>query len=279
MAKFRFGGPVEAKAGDVDGWVKELNKLVYNAAYCPDIAIKDTDLISSYRKAAEASDIIIAEVGAWSNPMSRDDATRSSAIQFCKERLALAEAVGARCCVNISGSLGEPWDGHHPEHYSEATFALIVDSVREIIDAVKPKNTFYTLEMMPWMLPDNADEYLRLLHAIDRPAFGVHVDPVNIIVSPRLYYGNRLLLEQLFAKLGPWIKSCHAKDIRLHHNLTIHLDEVRPGLGNLDYHTFLSALSGLTTEVPLMLEHLPNMEEYRLAAEHIREIATDIHYA
>ena len=53
------------------------------------------------------------------------------------------------------------------------------------------------------------------------------------------------------------------------------MDEVRIGLGNLDYVTFLKELSK-TGDIPLMLEHLPSAEEYRLAAEHIRGVATSV---
>ncbi|HEX41333.1 MAG TPA: sugar phosphate isomerase/epimerase, partial [Phycisphaerales bacterium] len=71
---------------------------------------------------------------------------------------------------------------------------------------------------------------------------------------------------------GPYIRSCHAKDILLQPELTTHLDEIRPGLGGLDYAVFLKELTRFS-DAPLMLEHLPNAEEYRLAAEHIRSVA------
>ena len=51
------------------------------------------------------------------------------------------------------------------------------------------------------------------------------------------------------------IKSCHAKDIALSEKLTTHLDEVRPGLGGLDYATFLRELDKLDPDTLLMIEH------------------------
>jgi hypothetical protein len=42
-------------------------------------------------------------------------------------------------------------------------------------------------------------------------------------------------------------------------------------LGALDYDTFLRELSKFP-RTPLMLEHLPNAEEYRLAATHVRSV-------
>ena len=127
---------------------------------------------------------------------------------------------------------------------------------------------------MPWVFPDSADSYLRLLRAIDRRQFAVHFDPVNLINCPSRYYRTGDFIRDCFAKLGPYIKSCHAKDILLSGKLTVHLDEVRPGLGALDYDLFLTELVKLDADVPLMLEHLPNAEEYALAAQHIRQVAT-----
>jgi hypothetical protein len=41
----------------------------------------------------------------------------------------------------------------------------------------------------------------------------------------------------------------------------------------LDYATFLRELNKLDADIPVLLEHLPNAEEYRLAAGHIRRVA------
>jgi sugar phosphate isomerase/epimerase len=127
---------------------------------------------------------------------------------------------------------------------------------------------------MPWAYPDSADSYLRLLKAIDRKRFAVHLDPVNLVCSPQRYFRTGPLIRECFEKLGPYIKSCHAKDILLQMKLTTHLDEVRPGLGGLDYVAFLKELSKMP-ETPLMLEHLKGAEEYRKAADHIRGVARE----
>ena len=126
------------------------------------------------------------------------------------------------------------------------------------------------------MYPDSPQSYLRLVEAIDRTANAVHLDPVNLVNSPQRYFKNAELIRDCFALLGPHIRSCHAKDILLQGQLTVHLDEVRPGLGQLDYRVFLSELNQLDPDTPLMLEHLPNEAEYDAAATHIRTIATEI---
>lgn len=271
----RLGGPCNIKDSP-DSWVTELKRLGYRAAIFP--FKHDADRVTShaFADAARKADILVAEVGAWSNPMSPDDAERKNAISFCQEQLALADEIGALCCVNIAGSRGHRWDGPHPENLSQATFELIVETTQTIIDAVKPKRSFYCLESMPWVFPDSPQSYLDLLKAIDRPACSVHLDPVNMISSPERYFYNAEFLKECFKLLGPHIKSCHAKDIKLQKELTVHLDEVRPGLGFLDYKVFLTELNKLDKDTPLIIEHLPNEEEYLLAAKHIREVEASL---
>lgn len=271
----RLGGPVFDKYDGPEEWARAVKKSGYSAAYCPfDSGISD-EALKEYIKAAEKEDIVIAEVGAWSNPLSTDEAKRREAIAYCQKQLELAERAGAKCCVNIAGSRGEQWDGPSADNYTDDTFALIVDTVREIIDAVKPKKTFYVLEPMPWMYPDSADSYLRLIHAIDRKGFGVHIDIVNVINSPMKYYRNGDLIREWYMKLGPYIKSCHAKDIKIGNNLTLHLNEVIPGRGALDYHTYIRETNRLNPDMPFMLEHLENAEQYAEAADYVRKVAAE----
>ena len=272
----RLGGPIGNAWNSPERWVAAVRAHGYSAAYCPVTEKDDPATIAAYAAAAVAADIVIAEVGAWSNPSSPDPATSSAAITYCQERLALAEAIGARCCVNIAGSRGPSRGGPDPANLTADTFALIVDTVRTIIDAVKPTRTVYALEAMPWVFPDSPDTYLALIDAIDRPGCAAHFDPVNWVVSPRTFYDTATLIRESVAKLGPQIRSCHAKDIALlDGRAAVQFDEVRPGLGGLDYRVFLRELDTLDPDLPLMLEHLPSLDEYAIAADHIRAVAAE----
>ncbi len=271
----RLGGPVFEKTQDPPGWIAAVKKLGYSAAYCPVGPDAGDDVVRAYEEAAAKAGIIIAEVGAWSNPISPDEPTRKAALEKCRVSLALADRIGARCCVNIAGTRSTQWDGPDADNFTRGTFDMIVETTRSIIDAVKPTRTYFTLEMMPWAYPDSPDSYVQLLKAIDRKQFAVHLDPVNLVCSPQRYYGNGQLIRECFEKLGPYIRSCHAKDILLHPKLTTHLDEVLPGTGGLDYATFLKELDKLPG-TPLMLEHLSRAEEYVQAAGYIRRVAKQL---
>lgn len=270
----RLGGPVFKKYNNAEEWIIALKELNYSAAYCPVNVGAGSPEIKAYREAALKADITIAEVGAWSNPIDPDEKKSAAAIEKCINSLQLADEINAKCCVNISGSRNpEKWAGPHKDNLTPKTFDLIVETTRKIIDAVKPVNTFYALETMPWAYPDSVDSYEKLVKAINRKQFGVHLDPVNLVVSPQVYYKNGEMISEAFKKLGKYIKSCHAKDILLlDGELTPHLPEVRAGLGNLNYAVYLRELSGLKN-VPLMLEHLNTEDEYKQAAQYIRKIA------
>lgn len=126
------------------------------------------------------------------------------------------------------------------------------------------------------MYPDSTESYVNLLEAINRPTFAVHFDPVNLICSPQRYFANTALISEFITVLGQHIKSVHVKDIILRDHLTTHLDEVRAGFGGINYYNLLRELNHLDINLPIMLEHLPGADDYKLAEAHIRSVAAEI---
>jgi sugar phosphate isomerase/epimerase len=53
--------------------------------------------------------------------------------------------------------------------------------------------------------------------------------------------------------------------------MQVHILEVLPGKGVLDYATYLKRLASLPADVPLMLEHLKTAEEYDKARHYIMD--------
>jgi len=275
-SKIRLGGPVFLKSDDPRELAHEHRRLGYSAAYCPKADIKDSDRIKAIVEAYAAEDVVIAEVGAWVNMLDPHTEKRIENQRYVAERLALAEAVGARCCVDIAGSYNPTtWYGPHPKNLSKEFFDATVENCRKLIDEVKPKRTRFTIEMMGWAIPDSPDSYLRLIRAVDRSAFGVHMDVCNGINSPDKFYNNGAYIEECFQKLGQWITSCHAKDLEWKVELNVHFAEVIPGRGEVDYRAYLKSLAALPTEVPLMLEHLKTAEEYLEGATYIRKVGAE----
>jgi sugar phosphate isomerase/epimerase len=273
----RLGGFFDERFKNPQEWVAILQSKGYTAAYAPfrvppggNFPV-DGDL-SSYRQAAQQADILIAEAGAWGrNMVAEDEAERQRAVEESIHLLEMAEKLGARCLVNSAG-----WRQNPAENFSDATFRLIVETVQTILDAVKPAQTSFTLELVPDIFPFSCDSYLDLLQAVNRKGFGVHLDLANITTTPYLCYHNAELIEECVEKLGPFIQSCHAKDVIVRKGMVVHIDETRPGLGCLDYPALIRALNRLDADIPLMMEHLSSNQEYELAAGYLRACAANI---
>ena len=133
----RLGGPLFEKCESPEAWASAVRRAGYRASYCPIGTEADDSTIAAYREIAERNDIVIAEVGAWSSPLSRDESKASAAMEKCKASLALADKLGAKCCVNIVGSRGKKCSGPDREDLTEETFEMVVASVREIIETAR----------------------------------------------------------------------------------------------------------------------------------------------
>jgi sugar phosphate isomerase/epimerase len=272
----RLGGPVFLKSDDPVELAKDHRRLGYSAAYCPKAKAGDTAHVSAIMKAFAAENVVIAEVGAWVNMLDPASEKRRSNLNYVIERMALAEAVGARCCVDYAGSFSPkiPW-GPDPRNLSDEFFDGTVENCRKIVDEIKPTRTVFTIEMMGWNLPDSPDAYLRLIKAVDRKAFAVHMDVCNGINCPSKFYENAKFIRECFNKLGRWIVSCHAKDLQWIPELNVHFLEVVPGRGSVDYRAYLTVLSQLPIDAPLMLEHLKTAEEYDEGRAYIQRVGRE----
>jgi sugar phosphate isomerase/epimerase len=283
----RLGGPIPY-AGDPEAYARAHVEFGYRAAYMPNVRIENREEVTGIVKAMAAADLTIAEAGAWKNLIAHDDLKRNENLDYAVHQLALADEIGAKACVAYHGTIGhagDPWQlsdnydyGPHPDNQSEAGFQRAVDTARYVIDMVKPKRTKFSLEMVPWLVTDTPESYLKLLKAIDRPQFGAHIDAVNMVISPRLYFNSGKMISDGFTLLGPWVVSCHAKDIVMQGgpgNISFYMNEVVPGEGNLDYGAYLTEINKLGRDVPLMLEHF-DMPGYKRGLAHIKKVAAEI---
>ena len=273
----RLGGPIFLKSDDPRELAREHRRLGYSAAYCPEAKAGDTARVREIEKAFAAENVVIAEVGRWVNMLDPDTEKRKANLRIVAEGLALAEAVGARCCVDIAGSFNpKVWFGPHPGNFSKEFFDATVENCRRVIDDIKPSRTKFTIEMMGWSIPDGPDSYLKLIKAVDRPAFGVHMDVCNGINSPERFYRNAEFIEECFRKLGRWVASCHAKDLDWVVEMNVHFVEVVPGRGQVDYRAYLRELAKLPVDAPLMIEHLKTPQEYEEGKRHIQKVAQEL---
>jgi len=286
----RFGAPVfldknakAAGAGESHGaaaddpllLARAHKKKGYTAAYAPQMDLHDSAKIREVKDAFAREDVMIAEVGYWENLMELNPDTRRANRKRMVEALALAEELGARTAVDIFGSYchGNGNVKHDAKNFSDDAFDEAVEIARYFIDEVKPKTAFFTYEIFPFNVVDSPGQIARLLQAVDRKQFGVHLDLVNLINSARAYWTSGEIMAECVRLFGDRIVAAHAKDIKLKEPaISVILEEVMPGEGGLDIAALLRGLHQLPQEVPLMLEHLAGEKEYDQAAAHYRKV-------
>jgi sugar phosphate isomerase/epimerase len=271
----RLGAPIFLKSDDPGALAHEHRRLGYTAAQCPPATISDTARIEAIRRAYADENVILAEVGAWVNILDPDAEKRRKNMDYVIERMALAEAVGARCCVDTAGSFASQGSAD-PRNVTSEFFDATVENCRKVVDTVKPKRSRFTIEMMFASLPDGADSYVELLKAVDRKEFGVHMDVCNVLNSPTKYYNSGVVIDDLFRKLGRSVVSCHAKDLRIAAFRSLQFVEVVPGRGIVDYKAYLRNLAQTPLEAPLMMEHFANDDEYQEGARYIRKQGAEV---
>ena len=258
----RLGMNYGLEAASPEAWAAEMESCGVRAASLPVDYHTDLRTIDAYVEAAKAHDIVIAEVGAWCNPVAKDEKEAAAALEKCAEQLKLADYVGANCACNIVGSAGPVWDAYYPENYSEAFYARIVESIQTIISRANPKNSVYAIEPMPWMVPSSPDEYLQLIQDVGSDRLAVHLDMINWINGFERYKNQRAFMDEVFEKLHGRIVSCHFKDCVLLNDLTFQVKEMPVGEGAFDIDYYAAKVNAEDPELPLMIEHLHSKEEY-----------------
>lgn len=269
----RLGIMTELGAHTADEWAKKHVELNSQAVTFPLNCEADAASIKAYKEAAEANNLVIAEVGIWRNTLAADKDERKKMTDYAIGQLTLAEEVGARCCVNVAGTPHGPrWDGGYTGNFSKETRQDIVKMVRTIIDEVKPKNTKFSLEPMPWMVPTGPDDYLKLLEEVARDEFAVHMDLINMVNCPDRYFFLNDFMDETFEKLGDKICSVHLKDVKLLEEFTFRLEECACGQGILDVKRYLSKASEVREDMPVLIEHLHSDEEYIRSLKYVQSL-------
>ena len=124
---------------------------------------------------------------------------------------------------------------------------------------------------MQWMVPASPQEYAKLLKDVDREGFAVHMDAINFIKDPYTYTHKCELLDETFELLGSKTRSCHLKDCILEPGTTVAIKEVPLGEGTMEIPYYLEKIAQLDEDMPVLLEHLPDMAAYDRAIDWLKK--------
>ncbi len=268
----RLGTSSPLRHNSPEEWADKQIDLGCSTVVFPVQSNEPESKIIAYKEAAEKAGLTIAEVGIWRNALAADEGERKANMDYCVEQLRLADYLGARCAVNVAGSFGRIWDGGYKENFTKDAWDKTVAMVREVIDRANPQNTYFTLEPMPWMIPTGPREYLKLIEAVDRDRFAVHMDIINMTNSAERYFNAEEFVDEVTEKLGNRIRSCHIKDVHLKEEYTFQLEECAPGKGEFPLRYYVQKMSSIDPDMPVILEHLNTDEEYIRYMGYLKEV-------
>ena len=257
-------------------WADNQVRLGCKSVVFPVGSDEPDEKIDAYKQAADSRDLMIAEVGVWRNVLSKDKDESKRNMEYCINQLKLADRIGARCCVNVAGSFGPRWDGGYRENFTKEAWTTTVESIQYIIDQADVRNTYFTIEPMPWMYPRGPKEYLKLIEAVDRERFAVHLDIINMVTGSERYFAPEEFVDECISALGSSIRSCHIKDVHLKEEYTIQLEECAPGKGEFPLAYYMKKIDELDPDIPMILEHLSTDEEYVHYFEDLKKLGGNI---
>lgn len=258
--------------------VKKLKEAGYTGCVTgpePWNSMKDSEL-NELRTALKKYDVVVFEVGGYTNMIHPDRTELQKNLKKLATCIEAADKIDCPMVGTISGSL-DPVDffNVHPDNWTEKTWKILVRSMKQVLRDTAGMKAAIGMEAQVTTNIDGPKAHKRLIDDVGDPRSAVNFDPVNMM-SLATYYHTTELLNESFDLLGESIIGSHAKDTYIWPDKqTVHVQEVCPGRGVMDYETYLVRLSRMKWSRTLLPEHIP-AEQYPEAAKYIRDVAAKV---
>lgn len=194
--------------------------------------------------------IQIAVLGCYINLGARDEAVRRPQVERFKRHLRVAADFGCPVVGTETGSLNADFS-RHPENGGEEAFAIVRDSVRELVREAEQCGVNVGIEAVERYVISSPQRLRRLIDEIASPRLQVILDPVNLLAASNQHAQDEIVREAC-RLLGGHITVIHAKDFLMREGVY----EERPaGAGGLRYAPFLAWLKAQKPGIPVLLEN------------------------
>jgi sugar phosphate isomerase/epimerase len=277
-------GQGEQTAESIGDAVKALRDQGYACAWITSPAFWEgasESMVSEFRAALREYDVDMWEVGAYRNILHPDESARQANLKYVAHCLEVAEKIGCRMASTITGSRnpeGSKWGDNyavHPDNWTLETWKLTINGIHQILKDTAGLKAALGVEAQVTTNLDGPIAHSNLREDVGDPRLKVSLDPTNMVHFYNHFHTTELL-NQCFDLLGEDIYGCAAKDSYvLPHSQTVHVQEVCPGRGNLDYETYLVRMSRMKWARSLNLEHFPP-EQNPEACAYIRKVAAKV---
>jgi sugar phosphate isomerase/epimerase len=216
----------------------------------------DTRLWDRIRTAFDARHMTIAALGGQYNMIHPDLQERRKGLQRLRVLASACDRLGTSVITLCTGTRDPTsmWR-RHPDNDTPEAWTDLIAAMRQAVQIAEEFGVTLAFEPEVSNVVDSAQKARRLLDEIGSPHLGVTMDGANIFHAgelPRM----REMLDEAFALLGPDVAIAHAKDL----DRDGEAGHLPAGKGLLDYERYLSLLSKLDFDVPVILHGLTESE-------------------
>lgn len=195
--------------------------------------------------------------GRYNDLVHPQESERTEGIRSVKALVQIGKAWNAQTVYVRPGSLnprGSWWP--HPENRSQEVFNRLIDSLTSVCKTAEAEAMTLAIEGHVLSPLYSAQRVRDLLDAVGSPALKFNMDPVNFIGTVPDVYNTAAVINELFDLLGDDTVALHAKDCTITDALVVHIDEVIPGTGTLDYDLLLTRFEECCPNGYVLIEHL-----------------------
>jgi sugar phosphate isomerase/epimerase len=216
-----------------------------------------TDVMRVHQAFKDA-DLEIAQLNGWYESLcDYDDKVRAMGVSGMIALTRIGAAVRAPSVYVRPG--GHNPNGHwyaHPENHTQRTFDLIVNSLRQVCAVAQQEGVLIAIEGHVLSALDTPQRMRDLFDAVASPALKFNYDPVNFVGTVKQVHNTSSVLHDMFNVLGGVTVVAHAKDCTLADDLVVHIEEVVPGTGSLNFELFMRQFEQLAPDGYFIIEHL-----------------------
>lgn len=207
----------------------------------------------------------VAVLGAYINPSTADGEMLVKQMDFFKEQILYAKALGAEMIGTETGFYGETMD--RVVDSSEEVYRYLLKNMRELLSECEREGVNLGIEGVHCFVINTPEKMHRLVNDLNSERVKVIFDPVNYLTEKNYMLQNEII-NSCFELLHEKIGAVHAKDFKPEEGKLV---SVLPGEGMLNYSLIFEKLKEYNLDIPIILEGVRDIEA-EFAFKNIAEI-------
>jgi sugar phosphate isomerase/epimerase len=212
------------------------------------------------KRAFDEAGLVVAQTNGWYESLiNPDEAVRAEGIRGMQALTRIGRSLDTCFAYIRPGSINP--NGHwwpHPENHSPRTFDRLIDSIKKICATAEAEGVTVGIEGHVVSTLDSAQRVRDLFDAVGSPRLKFNFDPVNFVGTVRDAHDTSRMLNEMYDILGNDMVAAHAKDCALLDEHVVHIVEVVPCTGTLNYEIFMRRWVECCPEGYFLIEHLPD---------------------